>query len=231
MSERKIHILVVEDETIIALDIEQTLEEFGYVVDELASNVEDAMYYIQKYKPDLVLMDIKLKGESDGISIVEEIQDKYDIPVIYLTSHSDKDTLLRAQKTKPYGYITKPMDERQLNSSIMMALARKEAEGSKKTIISDLVNLKYGYRFDTKRNVLIYDNVDVSLTKKELTLISFLIKNLNVIVSIDSIIQNVWSEKYVSDATLRSLVRRVREKLGNEIIENCNSLGYVIKGE
>ncbi len=231
MSERKIHILVVEDETIIALDIEQTLEEFGYIVDELASNVEDAMYYIQKYKPDLVLMDIKLKGENDGISIVEEIQDKYDIPVIYLTSHSDKDTLLRAQKTKPYGYITKPMDERQLNSSIMMALARKEAENSKKTITSDLVNLKYGYRFDTKRNVLIYDNVDVSLTKKELTLISFLVKNLNVIVSIDSIIQNVWSEKYVSDATLRSLVRRVREKLGNEIIENCNSLGYVIKGE
>ena len=229
MKEKEKHILVVEDEAIIALDIAQTLNSFGFLVDELASDTDEAMFFVKKYNPDLVLMDIKLRGGSDGISIVETIQEKYDIPVVYLTSHTDMGTLKRAQQTKPYGYVTKPIDDSQLHSSILMALARKEAEKEKDNQESNIVTLKYGYKFDRDRNTLIYENKDVLLTKKELSLISFLVKNINTTVSLDSIIQNVWEDKYVSDATLRSLVRRVREKLGHEIIKNCSSLGYMIQ--
>ncbi len=229
MDEKKTHILVVEDEAIIALDISQTLKNFGFVVDELASDTDEAIYYIKKYNPDLVLMDIKLKGDKDGISIVETIQEKYDIPVIYLTSHTDMGTLKRAQKTKPYGYVTKPIDDQQLYSTILMALARREAEVVTEAYKGSIIHLKCGYEFDKDRNVLIYDGKDIFLTKKELSLISFLVKNINTTVSIEAILHNVWNDKPVSDATLRSLIRRVREKLGNEIIKNCSSLGYMIE--
>ncbi|HIP30769.1 MAG TPA: response regulator transcription factor [Sulfurospirillum arcachonense] len=74
------------------------------MVDEVASTTTEALVYVEKYKPNIVLMDIKLNGSPDGTEVVEAIQQKYKVPVIYLISHSDEETLQRAQATKPYGY-------------------------------------------------------------------------------------------------------------------------------
>ncbi len=223
-----IHVIIVEDETIIAMDIQQCLHEFGYKVDEVASTAEEAVFYVEKYQPDVVLMDIKLKGSPDGTEVVEIIQQMYKIPVIYLTSHSDDETLQRAQATKPYGYIVKPIDENQLNISIKMVIFRIEEE--RKKIKGELIKMGYGYTYNTKTNELYFLSEIVNLTKKEGEFFSFMVYKLNNDVSYEEIIKNIWYSEDIPTTTLRSLVRRVRNKLKEELIQSVSLTGYRISG-
>ena len=117
-------ILIVEDQLIIAMDLRLTLEGLGYGVTGIAGTAEECFQYLEKEIPDLVLMDIMLSGNVDGISTAEAIHKKFEIPIIYLTAHSDENSLLRANLTGPYGYIVKPIEERDLYTSIEIALHR-----------------------------------------------------------------------------------------------------------
>lgn len=115
-------IMIVEDEPIIARDIKNNLEQSGYTIPSIASSSIDAISKIKKSRPDLILMDIKLNEKTDGIDLVELINDKFEIPVIYLTAYSDKQTLDRALQTTPYGYLIKPINIYELQSTIETAL-------------------------------------------------------------------------------------------------------------
>ncbi|HNX23676.1 MAG TPA: response regulator [Spirochaetota bacterium] len=117
-------ILIVEDQLIIAMDLKLTLEGLGYDVTGIAGTAEECFQYFEKEKPDLVLMDIMLSGNVDGIYAAEVIHKDFDVPIIYLTAHSDDNSLLRANLTGPYGYIVKPIEERDLYTSIEIALHR-----------------------------------------------------------------------------------------------------------
>ncbi len=118
----KARILIVEDEAIIASVIAAALKKFGYEVVEILNSGEAAVTAALQKEPDLILMDIRLQREMDGITAVERIQEHVDIPVIYLTAYADEPTLERAKKTKPYGYIPKPFQEIELRTTIEMAL-------------------------------------------------------------------------------------------------------------
>ena len=118
----KTRILVVEDESIVAKDIQKTLEKLGYEVPATASSAASAYEKLEQIEPDLVFLDIKLKGEEDGIHIAGHIKEKYNIPVIFLTSYVDQETLDRAKVTEPYGYIVKPFNESDLKTTVEMAL-------------------------------------------------------------------------------------------------------------
>ncbi|WP_292465121.1 response regulator [Methanolobus sp.] len=124
-------ILVVEDEKIVALDIKHSLESFGYIVPCMASTGEDAIKMARKHNPDLVLMDIVLRGDIDGIEAASVIHTNHKIPVVYLTAYSDERTLQRAKMTEPFGHILKPFDNRQLRTNIEIALHKKEQEKEK----------------------------------------------------------------------------------------------------
>jgi PAS domain S-box-containing protein len=121
-------ILVVEDEGIIAQDIKNCLENLGYDVPEIVFTGQDALEKADQLRPDLVLMDIVLKGEMDGIETASEIKSRYNIPIVYLTAYEDDKTLTRAKLTEPLGYILKPFEERYLRSSIEMALYKHKME-------------------------------------------------------------------------------------------------------
>ena len=123
-------ILVVEDEAIVAEDIRLTLESFGYDVCGVVPAGEDALAQVEKEPPDLVLMDIMLQGEMDGVEAAEIIRTRFQVPVVYLTAYADERTLERAKVTEPFGYIIKPFEERELRIVIEMALykARMERE-------------------------------------------------------------------------------------------------------
>jgi len=121
-------ILVVEDEAIIADDIRRTLIRFGYDVPLVASTGRAALEAAASFKPQLVLMDIKLKGAMDGIEAASAIQREHDVPIVYLTSHSDDATLARAMQTAPSGYVLKPFDERELRTAIEVALNKHRLE-------------------------------------------------------------------------------------------------------
>ncbi|MGZ7116547.1 MAG: response regulator [Methanobacterium sp.] len=126
-------IMVVEDEKITALDIKLQLESLGYDVVEIVSSGELAVQKACKIYPDLILMDIVLAGEMDGIKAAETLME-LDIPIIYLTAYSDGETIKRAKNTSPYGYLVKPFDERELFATIEMALSehRKDLDNVNK---------------------------------------------------------------------------------------------------
>ncbi len=117
-------ILVVEDERIVASDIEKRLKRLGYRVLATVASGEEAIEKAHDTEPDLVLMDIVLKGGMDGISAADKIHALFNIPVIYLTAYADPDTLARVKKSEPYGYLIKPFEERELIAAIEIALER-----------------------------------------------------------------------------------------------------------
>ncbi len=115
-------ILIVEDEGLVALKTKKDLERIGYDVVAIFASGEEALEGIDAVRPDLILMDIKLQGKIDGIDAANDISEKYDVPVIYLTAHSEENTLRRAKKTEPYGYLLKPIDEKELHIAVEIAL-------------------------------------------------------------------------------------------------------------
>ncbi|MCE5215045.1 MAG: PAS domain S-box protein [Methanobacterium sp.] len=125
-------ILIVEDESIEAMSFEKSLKSSGYQVVGVASTGEDALKKVADLRPDLVLMDIVLKGDMDGIKAAALIKDDFDIPVIYLTSHPEKSTLKRAKLTSPYGYLIKPVNKTELNNIIELALYKHDMESKLK---------------------------------------------------------------------------------------------------
>jgi PAS domain S-box-containing protein len=122
------NILIVEDEKIVAWDIQERLESLGYTIAAQATSGPAAILAANQVKPDLVLMDIQLQGEMDGIEAAQIIYQNHNIPVIYLTAHSDDRTLAAAANTSPFGYVLKPFQARELHSTIQIALHRHDQE-------------------------------------------------------------------------------------------------------
>lgn len=121
-------ILIVEDEPVVAFDLAQKLRSFGFEVCDCTDGGEDAVMLARSLRPDLVLMDIRLRGEIDGIEAARLIRQDSDIPVVYLTAHGDGATLERAAVTEPLGYLVKPFEKATLESTIRMALYKRESE-------------------------------------------------------------------------------------------------------
>src|SRR5690606_2701708 len=122
----KTNVLVVEDESIVSKDIQHSLKKLGYNVVGSSSTGEKAIELALELKPDIVLMDIMLKGELTGIEAAETIRESINIPVIYLTAYADEGTLAKAKVTEPYGYIIKPFKEIDIHTSIEMALYKHQ---------------------------------------------------------------------------------------------------------
>lgn len=121
-------VMIVEDESIVAMDIKHRLHALGYTVPAIATTGEEALQKAKETKPDLILMDIMLKGKMDGIELAKQIRSRLEIPVVYLTAYSDADTLQRAKVTEPFGYLLKPFEEKELHTTIEMALYKHKME-------------------------------------------------------------------------------------------------------
>ncbi len=121
-------ILIIEDEGLVAKDIQNMIRQLDYELPSVAHSGQDALDVLDELQPDLVLMDIGLRGGMDGIETAERIKAVIEVPIIYLTSYSDEDTLHRAKKTDPYGYIIKPFETIELKTTVEMALSRYRTE-------------------------------------------------------------------------------------------------------
>jgi two-component system cell cycle sensor histidine kinase/response regulator CckA len=135
-------ILVVEDEQIVSKDIQLRLKRFGYEIVGAVASGEDAIALAKDTRPDLVMMDVMLKGDMMGTEAAAVIHREYDIPVIYLTAYADQNTLNQAKVTEPYGYVLKPFDERELQTAIEMALYKYRAEKEKQALKEQLLQVQ-----------------------------------------------------------------------------------------
>lgn len=161
MSVKKI--LVVEDEMIVAEDIAGRLKKLGYAVSDIASSGEAAIKACQENRPDLVLMDIVLKGLMDGVEAAQYIRKFFQVPVVYLTAYADKQTLERAKITEPFGYILKPFKQNDLHATIEISLQRHEVESKMRKALDSSEELRQ-FAQEKERNTSQY----VSMAAHEL---------------------------------------------------------------
>jgi PAS domain S-box-containing protein len=125
-------ILVVEDEPVVALDLQQEVEQLGLTVVGLAESADEALLAAEENRPDLALMDVRIVGSMDGVQTARLLREAYGIPVIFLTSYSDESTIRRAARELPYGYLTKPFQPRELKAALEVGLHREKTEAQNK---------------------------------------------------------------------------------------------------
>lgn len=221
----KTRVLIVEDESIVALEIKKALIKLGFEVTNMVSKYEDVLACITDKEPDIIIMDINLEGSSkDGIEIVQEVQKIRNIPILYLTAYSDNGTIDRAVATNPIGYLIKPFKREELNSTILLGLY-KINHPNDVTVYKNCLHIGFDYYFDMKNKSLYYRNKPIKLSIKEKELIAILVEAKGAIVTFDQIEYFLWPDKPVSDSALRTLVYRLRSKLDYKIIETVPSFG------
>jgi two-component system, LytTR family, response regulator LytT len=199
----KLNIFIVEDESIVAKDIQNSLTKLGYNVIGFANNGNDAIERITELSPDLVLMDIMIKGNLTGIDVSEKIKERMNIPVIFLTAYADEATLSRAKITEPYGYILKPFKEIDLHSTIEMAIYKHQKDSAlmkERDFLYSLVENK-----DEKGN-------DILFVKSNSRLVKLYLKDIYYVEALkDYVIINTENAKY----TVHSTMKELDKKLGN----------------
>ena len=186
-----------------------------------AQNGDEGLKKFKKYNPNMVITDVFMPI-SDGLDMTRYIKEiSKDTPVIVLSAHSEKETLLKAIDVGVDKYLIKPIMADDLLNTI-------ENVAKNKIETSNIIQVANGYSFNKIKRVLIRDGVEISLTKKELAFISLLIKRLGTLVLHDEIKSVVWVGESVTEAAIRTFVKRVRDKVGNNFIKNVPGLGYKI---
>jgi len=220
-------VLIVEDEAIVAFDLAGIVGKFGYKVIGCVSQFDEAVGFVQKQRPDLVLMDINLNASYDGIVVAEFLLEKYDTPVLYITAFSDEATIDRAAQTNPIGYILKPFCEDEIKANLQLAqyrLGRRKSYHAHETLLT----LGDGYFFDRTKERLYYQNEPVSLGKNEMQLLLLLIDAHGQTVTFEMIENHVYNNEPISTSTVRTLIYRLRTKLVGQCIETVSGVGCKI---
>lgn len=195
-------ILVVEDESIVAKDIQVCLRKLGYEVVGIVSSGEEAIEKAREVEPDLVMMDIMLKGEMSGIEAATSIRKTQDIPVIFLTAYTDRDTVDRAKESEPFGYIIKPFKEIDIQTAIEIALYKhgREAEVKKER---DLY-----YSMVEKS-----DSPDMMFVKANQRLVKIRYSDIYFIEALkDYVVINTSERRYTIHSTMKDIERKMPEK-------------------
>lgn len=217
------NILIVEDESIVALDISIYIEELGCSATAIVSNAQDCLEYIDKNAVDLILMDIRIKGDRDGISCAAEIKKTRNIPIIYISAFSDDETLKRAIETEPIAYLTKPFNRKELKFALQVAMKKNSSDLRVGNIVFDKE-----FSFDSENSELILLGEVVHMTRKEKELLSLLVHSKNSIVSFYELENELWPDKQSNENTRRALISRLRSKLNYKFLETVHSIGYKI---
>lgn len=199
----KLNIYIVEDESIVAKDIQNSLIKLGYNVVGISNNGKEAIEKITELVPDLILMDIMIKGYLTGIDVSEQIKEKLNIPVVFLTAYADEGTLAKAKITEPYGYILKPFKEIDLHSTIEMSVYKhkKDAELLKeRDFLYSLVENKD----ETSKDIL--------FVKANSRLVKVMLKDIYFVEALkDYVTINTQYARY----TVHSTMKDIEKKLGN----------------
>ena len=226
MDMNKAKILIVEDESIVALDMKNTLTNFGYEVTNCVTNYNDAITSVETNKPELILMDINLGNGKDGINVAEKIYSK-NIPIIYITACADEKTINRAIRTNPVSYLIKPFKREELKSNILLGLY-KNRNITDLGIAKTFIPLGQNYYFEEKKNRLYYKALPIKLGSKEKELLKILVESKGQIVTFSDIEYKIWGNNVVSNSTLRTLIYRLRAKLEHKLIETIPNVGCQI---
>lgn len=223
-------ILIVEDESKIARFVELELKYEGYEVD-IASDGRVGLEKALNKDIDLVLLDIMLPG-LNGIEVCRRIRMESSVPIIMLTAKDDVVDKVHGLDTGADDYMTKPFAIEELLARIRVALNRKNNSNNKKIDLLEVGKLK----LNSTSYSAFYDDVELSLTKKEFQLLEYLIKNKNIVATRDQLLNNVWEYEYMGDTNvvdvyIRYIRQKIDERFGIKLINTVRGVGYIIKDE
>lgn len=220
-----IKILIVEDEIIVALDTKSTLKKLDYEVTDIVTNYDETMQSILDNKPDIILMDVFLKNSINGIEISKEINEIYNIPIIYISAYCDDETLSNAIRTEPAGYIVKPFNRNDLKATLNLVVYKLQKDSTKNSVINNhqLID-NYYYTFDEYLRIY-YETQEILITKNERLFLEILLKAKGTLVPFTAIEHYIWGSNSVSDSTLRTLLYRLRSKFEHKLIETVPTIG------
>ena len=224
------NILIVEDEFINAQFIQGVLTTLGHNIVAVVTNANDALETVKSNKIDIIFMDINIDGVKDGISCANMINAIESIPIIYMSAYSDSATIEEASYSNIYGYLVKPFDDKDIEASLNVAIARSTRHKIEKISpkIINIIELDNKYTYNIQDKALFLQDKQITLTNKESSLIHLLMVNLNKNVSNDVIIKNIWNDKEIAKSTLRDTVSRLRKKLPDLEIKNISGIGYCL---
>ena len=219
-------ILIVEDELVSADYLREILEIDGYEIVGIATEGLEAVEKALQTKPDLILMDILLDKGSNGCKAAIQINKQIpNISIICLTGHLTEEMLQDAQKSNVSAYLMKPYREKEILATIRMVLSQKENQHVSSQ--SYIVKLKHSFSFDTQKLILAKEGKQILLTPTQCKLIEILVKNINNAISNEYICNFIWGEPRDGN-TLRSLIHRTKQTIGEDLISNINKVGYSI---
>ncbi len=217
-------VMIVEDESIVAMELLSYVEELGYEVVGRASNGDDAYALASEKRPDVILMDVHLKGDENGISLASRIQVLKKTAIIYITAFNDDASLERAIATNPAAYLTKPFNRKELSASLKIATRRFRRQEDRE--MTGALKIDHEFSFDPDNQQLLCCGEFVHLTRKELELLVLLLGARQQIVDTYTLENRLWPEKAPNENTRRSLLARLRGKLKHQFIETVQGQGY-----
>ena len=229
--DKTIEVLIVEDEIILALGIEASLEDLGYKVPSITTSVEAALKSLKEYNYDIVIMDINLKGKKTGIEAGKTIWKKYQIPIVFLTSQNDDSKFKDAMRSEPYSYLTKPCRDRDLDIAIKTALHQHKYFFKNKECLKkdSLIILAKNHSYNIVKKVLYKNDVALKLSENEIRFFDVLASKTGESLSFDRIISFIYRDEYSELSCLRSLADNLSEKLEDELFEDVYEYGYRLK--
>jgi len=222
-----VKVLVIEDESIPAEYLKSIIEsEESYKVVDIVANADDALQSVKKYKPDIIFVDIMIKGALSGAEFALKIHTLYEnIILIFLTAYSEDEMIEYATESNAFAYLLKPYRPNEIKATLSLAKAKLEKNDSSVAKNENIVNLIDNYIFNMEEKTLYKNREEVPLSAKETELISLLCKNREVTLSRETI-QNYMN---ISSSSLRSLVYRIRKNIHENIIKNSKKFGYKIE--
>ncbi|BCD59815.1 MULTISPECIES: response regulator [unclassified Nitratiruptor] len=218
----KKRILIVEDESLVAFEIQSALEQVGFDCTAITDDANDAIEAVRKSRPDVIIMDIYLANGTNGIDACRMLKKEFDIPIIFLTAYSDQTTLREALDCQPDGYLIKPFRRPELYAAINLALGKNRFDNT-------ILELCKGVQYDKNRSVLKKEDQEIALTKKERELLHLLLQNRGKLVSFERIEYELWPQKPVSETTRRTLIHRLRSKLSKDCLKSVPGIGCMLQ--
>lgn len=227
---KEFDVLIVEDEPILAMAMKLKLKKFGLNVSNIATSPNDAILYAQNNYPDLAIVDINLNSSKTGIEVANYLWKNFNIPIIFLTSYYNDKILSEAMEAEPYAYLIKPCRNEELKVAINTAMHKHQYFFKNKKVFknkeNDFVYLKENIKYNKTTCELFIDDNIIKLTKNEKKLFYILTKEAGKVINFDTIFNFIWREDVYDLSKLRSLIYRLKNKLGFNPFENLYEEGY-----
>jgi len=224
-------VLIIEDEAITQRYLKDILGQYNLECVDCYDNAKEALAHIKITKYEMILMDINIKGSMDGIQLSREILRTRNIPIIFITAHSDTETFQEVLELSPYGFIAKPFSSQDVEMALQLAHKRflLQQEKVEEEIFEEnieMVDISKHFVYSKADKILFHDDVPVNLNTKQTILIDILCKNINNSVDYDTLTLAIWENDYIADSALRTLVYSIRKLLPELPIMSHSKVGY-----